>query len=154
MKKKLFALIVFILMVLIPSCAKDKIIKGDGDPDISKYIGGDVKNETTFDSNYYYPKFKIIVTKVPEIVILEYEIHYQYVFGQDWNVLFDKRIHYTPEDKEIQELNEKGYFIITGELEKVPVETKYDPSSYYGELNYNEIVAQDCYIKFRKNKRK
>ena len=40
-------------MVLIPSCAKDKIIKGDGDPDISKYIGGDVKNETTFDSNYY-----------------------------------------------------------------------------------------------------
>ena len=52
-EKKLFALIVFTLMVLIPSCAKDKIIKGDGDPDISKYIGGDVKNETTFDSNYY-----------------------------------------------------------------------------------------------------
>jgi len=150
MKNKLFGIIIFVLIILMPSCARDKIIKGDGNPDFSKFIDGDVKNETTFDNNYYYPKFKIIVTKAPEIEILEYEIHYQYIFGQDWNILIDIRKRYTQTDNELKELNEKGSFTIRHELEKVPIETIYNPSSYYGELNYNSIDAQDCYIRFRK----
>ncbi|MGP1587610.1 MAG: hypothetical protein ACTTHG_04640 [Treponemataceae bacterium] len=92
------------------------------------------------------------MTKVPVIEILEYEIHYQYVFGQDWNILIDIRKRYTQTDNELKELNEKGFFTIQHELEKVPIETIYDPSSYYGELNYNSVDSQDCYIRFKKNR--
>ncbi|MGP1587609.1 MAG: hypothetical protein ACTTHG_04635 [Treponemataceae bacterium] len=47
MKNKLFAIIVFTLIILMPSCTREQIIKGDGNPDFSKFIDGDVKNETT-----------------------------------------------------------------------------------------------------------
>ena len=83
-------------------------------------------------------------------LIQEYEIKYQYIFGQDWNILIDVRKHYTEKDEEIKFLNEHGEFIIEHELEKIPVETKLNPSAYYGELNYRSVDVMNCYVKVRK----
>lgn len=152
MKNHLFLAFLIFYIILTTACAKEIIIKGDGKPDIDKYLECEVQNLTEHDDKYYYPKFLIKPTKKQGWNVLEYEIHYQYVFGQDWNILYDVRKRYSENDIELQELNKNGYFSIYYELEKVPVETVYDPSSYYGVLNYNSIDVLNCYIRVSKQK--
>ncbi|QNL96507.1 hypothetical protein [Treponema sp. Marseille-Q4132] len=151
---KSIVLIVLLSCVFLTfSCAKEKVIRGEGNPDIDKYLKCEVKNLTEHDNLYYYPKFLIKPQRQGAYQILEYEIHYQYIFGQDWNIILDIRKRFTKEDKEIHELNEKGSFIIRCELDKIPIETVYDPSSYYGELNYNSVDVTNCYLKFHSMKK-
>ena len=151
MIKKNFCLFLLILIsVSFTSCAREKIIKGDGNPDIDEILICEVKNSTENDDNFYYPKFEIRVNKKADVEILEYELQYQYIFGQDWNILFNERKLYKFDSKEISLLNKDGSFAFEYELEKIPVEKEYDPSSYSGELNYNEVVVISCYVKYRK----
>ena len=152
MKNHLFLVFLFSYLISTPVCAKEIILKGDGKPDIDKYLECEVQNLTEHDDKYYYPKFLIRPMKKQGWNVLEYEIRYQYVFGQDWNVIFDVRKRYNENDIELQELNKNGYFVIYYELEKVPIETVYDSSSYYGVLNYNSIDVLNCYIRVKKKK--
>jgi hypothetical protein len=156
MKSNKYSILVFFFVALfLSSCFSREIVTtGDGSPKHKKFIGGYVKNLTTSDESYFYPEFDIIVEKKTEYTILEYEIHYIYVFGQDTNVYLDVRKRYTQADPEIQELNEKGQFVIHHKLDKIPREKVYDPSSYLGELNYNSVDAQDCYVKVSTSRKK
>ncbi|WP_256729241.1 hypothetical protein [Treponema parvum] len=66
-----------------------------------------------------------------------------YVFGQNANVLLSVRKLYTEKDEEIRELNDNGFFVIYRKLEKVPLETILDASSYMGILNYTSVDAMN-----------
>jgi hypothetical protein len=122
-------------------------VQGDGNPNLRKYVKGTVINLTKKDDKYIYPKFEIEIHKVTKYKIEEYEIYYVFVFGQDSNVLLSVRKLYTENDNEIKELNDNGFFKISCELDKVPLETVLDPSSYMGILNYTSIEVQNCRVK-------
>ena len=78
---KAIVLIVLLSCVFLTfSCAREKVIRGEGNPDIDKYLKCEVKNLTEHDNLYYYPKFLIKPQRQGAYQILEYEIHYQYYF--------------------------------------------------------------------------
>ena len=166
--------LLYCICFIFCSCSKEIVIDQSRQPDIRKYIDWDIKNLTYFDDEYCYPKFIIkVISKVSDFVILEYEVDYAYVFGQDWDVLLHVKKRYIETDEEIKLLNEQGYFIIEHELKKNPIETEYDLSAYTGKeykwvyadgeiaeaehqpykngmLNYNEVQGLDKYIRLRK----
>lgn len=148
MKKNclLFSIIIF---PMLTCCAQQKIIKGEGNPDISNYINVEVKDYTISDDDFVYPSYEIWVEKKYDKEILEYEISYQFVFGQDWNVILDETRHYNVEDPELKKLNEDGFFLISINIEKLPIENEVNPSSYTGILNDRYLSVMDKYIRLK-----
>ncbi|QTQ17311.1 hypothetical protein HXT04_00165 [Treponema parvum] len=141
-----------ILLNLISCFSREITVKGDGNPALGKYIKGEITDLTRKDDKYYYPEFEIKIKKITKYRISEYEIYYVYVFGQNANVLLSVRKLYTEKDEEIRELNDNGFFVIYRKLEKVPLETILDASSYMGILNYTSVDAMNCKVRINTSK--
>ncbi len=147
-KYKVLLYFCFIFLVCLTSCFSREItVQGDGNPHLRKYVTGTITDLSRKDDEYLYPKFEIEITKVTKYRIEEYEVLYVFLFGQDANVLLSERKLFNENDSEIQELNRNGSFTISCELDKVPLESIIDPSSYMGILNYTSIEVQNCKVK-------
>lgn len=153
MNRIIVKILVFLFTLMsLTACllSKEKTIMGERNPNINKYVSVRSTDNSIFDNDFCYPKFSIKTKKETKHVITEYQFKYTFAFGQNLDIYESRTITWTEDSEELVILNRGDVYQIDVKLDKIPLETELDTSSYLGILNFTALEVIIYTVKIKK----